>query len=132
MHMKSSHPKVLKVIAAVVWLLGLAMIVYWTMFLVQRMPIRDVPILSESITALLALVTGFGLWYRKRWAVPSCLVLAGMWSYGVIAGIGVVLQHGLDFASPLGAMVDAILFPLILVFSIYMAVVVWQERESFS
>jgi hypothetical protein len=127
----SNPPKSLSVIALVVLLLGLAMVVYWTMFLVQRMPIGDIPVLSESITALLALVTGFGLWYRKYWAVPCSLVLAGMWSYGVIGGIGVVLQHGLNFTSPFGAITDAILFPLILVFSIYMAVVIWRQRSWF-
>jgi hypothetical protein len=47
-----------------------------------------------------------------------------MWGYGVIGGIGLVLQHGLDFTSPLGALTDAVLFPLILVFSIYLALVV--------
>lgn len=124
-------PKSLSVIALVVLLLGLAMVVYWTMFLIQRMPIGDIPVLSESITALLALVTGLGLWYRKWWAVPCSLVLAGMWSYGVIGGIAVVLQRGLNFTSPFGAITDAILFPLILIFSIYMVVVIWRQQAWF-
>jgi hypothetical protein len=47
-----------------------------------------------------------------------------LWDYGVIGGIGLVLQHGLDFMSPFGAITDAVLFPLILAFSVYMAVVV--------
>ncbi|MBN1219829.1 MAG: hypothetical protein JXM69_12950 [Anaerolineae bacterium] len=74
----SKSPKSLSVIALVVFLLGLAMVVYWVMFLGQRIPIGDIPVLSESITALLALATGFGLLYRKNWAVPGSLVLAGM------------------------------------------------------
>lgn len=127
----SKPPKSLKVIALVVLLLGLAMVVYWVMFLAQRIPIEDIPVLSESVAALLALITGLGLFYRKPWAVPCCLVLAGMWGYGVIGGIGVVLQHSLNFTSPFGALTDAILFPLILVFSIYMAVVMWRQREWF-
>lgn len=121
----------LKVIAVIVLILGLAMLVYWAVFLLQSMPTGDIPILSETITALLALMTGYGLLYLKEWAVPCSLVLAGMWAYGVIGGIGLVLQHGLDFTSPFGAMVDAIMFPLILAFSIYMAVMVWRRREYF-
>jgi hypothetical protein len=127
----SKPPKSLKVIAVVILLLGLAMVVYWVMFLVQKMPIGDIPILSESVAALLALITGFGLLYRKYWAIPCCLVLAGMWGYGVIGGIGLVLKQSLNFTSPFGALTDAILFPLILVFSIYMAVVMWRQREWF-
>ena len=127
----SNPPKSLKVIAVVVLLLGLAMVVYWVMFLVQKMPIGDIPVLSESVAALLALITGFGLLYRKYWAVPCCLVLAGMWGYGVIGGIGLVLKQSLDFTSPFGALTDAILFPLILIFSIYMAVTMWRQREWF-
>jgi hypothetical protein len=49
----------------------------------------------------------------------------------VIGGIGLVLQHGLDFSSPFGAISDAVLFPLILVFSVYMAVTVWHQRAWF-
>ena len=127
----SNPPKSLKVIAVVVLLLGLAMVVYWVMFLVQKMPIGDIPILSESVAAILALITGLGLLYRKYWAVPCCLVLAGMWGYGVIGGIGLVLKQSLDFTSPFGALTDAILFPLILIFSIYMAVTMWRQREWF-
>jgi len=127
----SNPPKSLKVIAVVVLLLGLAMVVYWVMFLVQKMPIGDIPILSESVAAILALITGLGLLYRKYWAVPCCLVLAGMWGYGVVGGIGLVLKQSLDFTSPFGALTDAILFPLILIFSIYMAVTMWRQREWF-
>ena len=107
------------------------MVVYWMMFFLRKMPIGDIPIISESVTALLALVTGFGLLFGRQWAVPCCLVLAGMWGYGVIAGIGVVLRHGINFPSPFGAITDSILFPLILLFSIYMAVVIWRQRVWF-
>jgi hypothetical protein len=127
----SNAPRPLKVITFVIILLGLAMIVYWAMFLLKRMPVGDIPIISESVTALLALITGFGLLFGRRWAVPCCLVLSGMWGYGVIAGIGFVLRHGISFDSPFGAITDVILFPLILLFSIYMATVVWQKREWF-
>jgi hypothetical protein len=57
-------------------------------------------------------------------------VLAGMWGY-IVTGIGIVLRHGTNFDSPFGAVTDIILFPLILLFAIYMASVVWQKREWF-
>jgi hypothetical protein len=132
---RSNHPTTpinLRIITFVVLLLGLAMAVYWIMFLAQQIPIGEIPILSEATTALLAFFTGLGLICRKSWAIPCSLVLAGMWAYGVISGIGVVFQHGLNFTSPFGAFTDAILFPLILLFSIYMAVTVWRQRECFS
>jgi 4-hydroxybenzoate polyprenyltransferase len=66
----------------------------------QRNPIGDIPIFSELVTALLALMTGIGMWYRKRWAVPCSLALAGMWAYGVIGGIALVFRQGLDFSLP--------------------------------
>ena len=74
----SNAPRPLKVITFVIILLGLAMIVYWAIFLLKRTPVGDIPIISESVTALLALVTGFGLLFGRKWAVPCCLVLAGM------------------------------------------------------
>jgi hypothetical protein len=127
----SRPPKSLRVIAGVVLLLGSAMIVYWTMYLVQRMPVGDIPVFSELVTAVLAFVAGISLWRRKPLAVPFSLALAGMWGYGVIGGIVLVLQHGLDFTSPFGALTDASLFPLILAFSIYMAIIVWRQRRWF-
>jgi hypothetical protein len=132
MQTKRSSLKSLTAIAWVVLILGLAMVVYWTMFLFQKIPIGDIPILSESITALLAFVTGCGLLYRKEWAVPCSLVLAGMWSYGVIGGIGIVIERGLNFHSPFGAIADSILFPLILLFSLFMAITIWKNRERFN
>ena len=131
MQNKPKSPKSIKAIAVIVLLMGLAMVVYWIMFLIQRIPIEDIPIYSEFVTALLAFSTGIGLLFLKSWSVPCSLVLAGMWCYGVIGGIGLVIQNGLDFTSPFGAITDAILFPLILLFSIYMAVFIWRKRELF-
>ncbi len=122
----------LRVIAWTVLILGVAMVVYWIMFLVKRMPIGDIPVLSESITACLALITGYGLLYRKHWSVPCCLVLAGMLAYSVIGGITIVFKHGLNFDSPFGAITDALLFPLILLFSIFMIVTIWRQKEYFN
>ena len=123
--------KVIDMIGWLVLLLGLTMIVYWSLYLIRKMPIGDIPILSESVTAILALATGFGLLRRKSWAVPFALVLCGMWAYGVIGGIALVLQHGLSFESPFSAITDALMFPLILLFSIWLGVTIWSNRERF-
>lgn len=95
------------------------------------MPLEGIPVLSELLTAALALVTAVGLLGRRRWRLPLALVLAGMWSHGVIAGIAMVLQHDLDFSSPFGAITDAMLFPLVLAFAVTMAVHLWHKRALF-
>jgi hypothetical protein len=127
-------PKSTKIVSIIGWLvllLGLSMVIYWIMYVVRKMPIGDIPILSESITAMLAFVTGFGLIRRKNWAVPCTLVLCGMWAYGVIGGIALVIQHGLSFDSPFASFTDALMFPLILLFAIWVAVTIWSNREEF-
>jgi hypothetical protein len=83
------------------------------------------------VAACLAIITAIGLIRLKSWSLPCSLALAGLWAYGVIAGIQLVLENGLDFTSPFGALTDAILFPLILAFSVYMAVYLWQHRRLF-
>jgi hypothetical protein len=132
MQQATKPPLSLRIVGMVVFILGLVMVVYWAMFLAQGMPVGDIPVLSEAVTAVLALVAGVGLLLRKAWAVPCTLVLAGMWAYGVIGGIALVLRHGLAFDSPFGARVDALLFPLILLFAVYLAVLVWRQRTWFA
>jgi hypothetical protein len=121
----------IKTLAVVVLVLGIAMLAYWGMFVVQGMAVAGIPILSELVNAALALTCGVGLLRKQKWSVPASLFLAGMWAYGVLGGIQLVLENGLDFGSPFGAIIDAVLFPLILVFAVYMAVTVWRGREAF-
>ena len=121
----------IKAIAVVILLLGIAMLVYWGMFMIQGMPISGIPVLSELVNAVLALTSGIGLLCRDKWSVPVSLLTAGMWFYGVLGGIQLVLEKGLDFSSPFGAFTDAVLFPLILIFAVYMAIIVWRNRELF-
>jgi hypothetical protein len=125
------RPKQLIFITIMVALFGIAMFVYWGMFIIQQIPILGIPILSESITACLAIVTAIGIMRMKSWSVPFSLVLSGLWGYGVIAGIQLVLENGLDFSSPFGALTDAILFPLILIYAVYMAFYMWCNRSLF-
>jgi hypothetical protein len=119
------------VINILVMLFGLAMFVYWGMYLVQGLPTVGVPVLSEIVTAILAMCSAYGLFRLRSWSVASSLVLAGMWAYGVIGGIQLVFDHGLDFSSPFGALTDALLFPLVLIFAVSMAVYLWRHRKLF-
>jgi hypothetical protein len=132
MHLIPETDRSMNAIGWLVLLFGIAMVVYWVLYLIRQMPTGGVPILSESVTALLALSTGAGLLRRKKWAVPFCFVLAGMWAYGLIGGIALVLQQGLSFESPFGAATDAALFPVILLFDLWMALTVWSNRLKFS
>jgi len=122
----------IKVLAVIVFLLGCVMLLYWGMYLVQGMPVAGIPVLSEVINAVLALVSGFGLWWRKTWSIATSLFTAGIWAYGVLGGINMVLENGLDFMSLFGAFTDAVLFPLVLIFSVYLAIVVWRNRAAFN
>ena len=124
-------PNRVKVVAVFTLLLGVAMLVYWGMYLFQGMPLAGIPILSELVNAGLALVSGIGMLSLKRWSIPTSLFTAGMWAYGLIGGINLVLEHGLDFGSPFGAFTDALLFPLVLIFAVVLAIVVWRNREMF-
>ena len=129
--MDKKIPINLRVVSFVVILLGLAMLIYWGMFVLQDMPIAGIPVLSELVNAALALVSGIGLLRLRKWSIPISLFTAGMWAYGVLGGIQLVLENGLDFTSPFGAFTDAVLFPLILIFAVYLASIVWRNRAAF-
>jgi len=131
MHLIPKSSRVVTIIAWLVLTLGLLMLIYWGLYLMRRMPTENIPILSESMTALLAFITGVGLLRRRPWAVPSCLFLSGMWAYGVIGGIALVFQQGLAFDSPFGSITDALMFPLILLYALWMATTVWKNRQEF-
>jgi hypothetical protein len=128
---KTLRPKQLTIITILVAIFGVAMFVYWGLFILQGIPIGGIPVLAEMVTACLAIITAIGLIRMKSWSIPCTLMLAGLWGYGVISGIQLVIENGLDFTSPFGALTDAILFPLILVFSIYMAITIWRNRREF-
>ena len=130
--MKTKPITQLKVLSIVVLIFAIAMFVYWTLYLMRGMPTEGIPILSEIVTALLALVTAVGLLRLKKWSIATALVLAGMWSYAVLGGINLIIDKGLNFASPFGAITDAILFPLILLFSLYFAYKIWTNRNLFT
>jgi hypothetical protein len=127
--MNNRIPLSLRIVSVIVLILGIAMLVYWGMYVIQGMPVEGIPILSELVNAAVALVSGIGLLRLRKWSIPTTLYTAGMWAYGVIGGISMVLEHGLDFSSPFGAITDAILFPMIFIFTVFLAFVVWRNRE---
>jgi len=129
--MNNNSPNQIKIVAIITLALGFLMLMYWGMYILQGLPIAGIPVLSELVNASLAILSGVGLLRLRKWSIPTSLFTAGMWAYGVLGGINLVLEHGLDFTSPFGAITDAVLFPLILVFAVYMAVVVWRSREFF-
>jgi hypothetical protein len=131
METKISRSKQVLFISVVVFVFGLMMIAYWIAYVAQRMPLEGIPIASELLNAVVALITAYGLFRMKRWSYPAGFVLAGMWIYGVVGGIWMVVTEGLNFTSPIGALTDAILFVIVLAFSIYVIVGLWKERNLF-
>lgn len=129
--MNNKIPISLRITSIIVLVLGIAMLVYWGMFIIQGKPIAGIPVFSELVNAALALISGIGLLRLREWSIPTSLFTAGMWAYGVLGGISLVLENGLDFSSPFGALTDAVLFPLILVFAIYLSNEVWRNRGLF-
>ena len=129
--MNNNSPNQIKIVAIITLALGFLMLMYWGTYILQGLPIAGIPVLSELVNASLAILSGVGLLRMRKWSIPTSLFTAGMWAYGVLGGINLVLEHGLDFTSPFGAITDAVLFPLIQVFAVYMAVVVWRSREFF-
>ncbi len=129
--MKTTRPRQLVFISATVFVFGLMMIAYWSAYIIQGMPLEGIPLASELVNAAAALVAACGLFRMKRWGYPAGLVLAGMWIYGVVGGIQLVVVEGLSFSSPMGALTDAIMFMLVLAFSIYVIVYLWRKQDLF-
>jgi hypothetical protein len=125
------RPRGITVISYIVFILGVMMLGYWISYIVQGMPREGIPIASEITNAVLALLTAYGLFKIRPWGMVAGFVLAGMWIYGVVGGIALVLAEGLDFSSPIGALTDAIIFPLVLAFSISMVFYLWKRRNIF-
>lgn len=129
--MEDKSYRQLKISAWIVLILGVAKLFYWGMYYSQGMSLTGIPILSELVNAGLAILSGYGILRPCPWAYRFSIFTAGMWAYGALAGINMVIQNGLGFSSPFSAITDAILFPLILIFAIYLAAVVWKNRVYF-
>jgi len=121
-----------RILAVIVLVLGLMMIGYWTAFIKQGMPLEGIPIASEIVTALTALVAALGLYRMKRWGYVISLVVAGMWIYAVVSGFQFVATEGLDFSSPIGARLDLLAFIIVLLFSLFLIGYLGKRRELFA
>ncbi len=132
--MKKSKFINLKILSVLIFILGLAMFGYWIKYIIDGLPLEDIPILSEGVAAVLALITGPGLYYRKKWSVPAGLLLCGFCLYGCMGGVNLVLYdlfvyEELKYTSPIGALTDAVLFVVIIIFALVLAVFLWKRRE---
>jgi hypothetical protein len=135
--MTAAKPKSIIVVSLTVFILGLTMFGYWTKYILDGMPLENIPIIPEGIAAVLALLTGIGLFRLRQWSLASGLILCGLWIYGCVGGINLVFYHlivagRLNFQSPVGAWTDAILFFLISAWSVFLAVYLWKMRRHFS
>lgn len=124
-------PADILILSIVVFIFGLMMIGYWVSYLVKGLPLEGIPLASELITAALALVTAYGLFKMKSWCLTTGSVLCGMWIYGVVQGINLVINKGLDFSSPIGAFTDAVIFVIVLIFAVWMIFFLWRKRAIF-
>ena len=120
--------KGITVISIIIFVFGLLMVGYWTLYICQGLPLKGIPIGSELVAAVLAIITAIGLFRMRPWSLATALILCGLWVYGVVAGINMVIENGLDFKSPVGALTDAILFVVVLLFSIFMAIFLWRRH----
>jgi len=132
--MISTKPKNIVVVAIVVFILGLMMAGYWTKYILDGMPLKNIPIIPEGMAAVLALVTAFGLFRMKPWSLLTGLVLCGLWLYGCVGGINLVMYDllaagRLEFESPVGAWTDAVLFLLITAWTVFLAFFLWSIRR---
>ena len=114
-------------ISIIIFIFGLLMVGYWTSYIWQGLPLKGIPLGSELLTAVLAIITAIGLFKMRPWSLATALILCGLWIYGVVGGINLVIEKGLDFKSPVGALTDAILFVVVLIFSIFMAIFLWRR-----
>ena len=132
--MGKNRPIHLTVISVIIFIIGLMMIFYWTKYIINQMPLKDIPIASETIAAILSLATGIGLFLMKQWSFITGILLSGFWMYGCISGINIVIYDlivykQLQFKSPIGALTDAILFFIITMYSIFIVIYLWNIRK---
>ena len=124
-------PKNIIALSVVVFIFGIMMVGYWISYLAKGLPLEGIPIASELINAALALVTAYGLFRMRPWSLATGLVLSGMWIYGVVQGINLVIEKGLAFSSPIGAFTDAVIFVIVFIFALFMIIFLWRKRVHF-
>ncbi len=132
--MDNTKPKSITVISIIIFLLGLMMLGYWTKYIIDGMPLKSVPIASEGTAAVLAIITGAGLFRMKKWAFATGILVSGFWLYGCIGGINMVLydlivHEQLNYQSPIGVWTDAVLFIVITIWAAMLVIYLWRIRN---
>lgn len=132
--MNNTKPKSIIVFSIIIFLIGLMMFGYWTKYIIDGMPLKNIPIASEGIAAILALITGIGLFKMQKWAFATGILVSGFWMYGCIGGINLVLydlivEKQLKYQSPIGSWTDAILFIIITLWAIILVIYLWRIRK---
>jgi len=133
--MNQSKPTSIIVFSIIIFLLGLMMFGYWTKYIIDGMPLKSIPIASEGIAAILALITGVGLFQMRKWSFATGILVSGFWMYGCIGGINLVLydllvHKQLNYQSPIGAWTDAILFIVITALATILVIYLWRMRKT--
>ncbi len=133
--MNKLKPKSIIIFSIIIFLLGLMMFGYWTKYIIDGMPLKSIPIASEGIAAILALITGIGLFQMRQWSFVTGILVSGFWMYGCIGGINLVLydlivHKQLNYQSPIGAWTDAILFIVITALATILVIFLWKMRKT--
>ncbi len=134
--MKYTKPKSIIVFSIIIFFLGVMMFGYWTKYIIDGMPLKTIPIASEGVAAILALITGIGLFKMRKWAFATGILVSGFWMYGCIGGINMVLydlivHKQLNYQSPVGEWTDAVLFIVITIWAAIVVIYLWRMRKIF-
>jgi hypothetical protein len=129
-----SKPKSIILFSSIIFLFGLMMFGYCVKYIIDGLTLENVPIASEGIAAILALITGIGLFRMHSWSFATGMVLCGFWIYGCVGGINLVVynlvvHNKLNFESPVGAWTDAILFLVVTGFALVLIFYLWRMRN---
>lgn len=131
MNVDIKRPGSVAIISTIMCIFGLMMLGYWAAYIYRGMSLKDVPLLSEILTALAAITAGYGLYKMSRWGYVLSLVVAGMWIYAVVNGIFLLLMERFAVASPVGPASDFFAFILTMMFSVYLIIFLWKQKALF-
>ncbi len=131
MSYEKARPRGILIVSVVMSTLGLIMLVYWAAYVSRGLPLEDIPLVSEILTALGAIAAAYGLYRLRRWGYILSLVVAGMWIYAVVNGIFLLVRERFAVASPIGSVSDFFAFVLTLVFSVFLIRYLWKHPALF-
>lgn len=91
-----------KVAAFFCFFIGISMIGMWSVFLatgtvpeIETKPAEiGLHVVAEMLTAIMLIVGGFGLLYRKSWSINAYLFASGLLTYTLIVSPGYYVTRG--------------------------------------